>query len=167
MYISRLNTRARDKSITHLKNMSGLHDLEHYVQMRVEEDKVTRSEISEELKTVCGSTFGLSERSIRRFCEEKDIHKTSRLSVKAVQQSVACAIARVMSRTRKTIISMHIHAYMYMHHSSTLGWERGPGLRCIVLLMARYHTYFVYFNNYKQFCLPSQLSPELHNTTCI
>ena len=58
------------------------------------------SELSEELKTMCGCSFGLSGRSIRRLCERKNIHKASRLSEEDVNQSVAGAIDSVMGHAR-------------------------------------------------------------------
>ena len=74
-----------------------LEGLEDFVRQRVEVDRVSQRQLSEELKTCFPESKGFSLRSIERFCAEKNIHKTSRLSNTEVEQAVSEAVAKVRS----------------------------------------------------------------------
>ena len=61
--------------------MATIPGIEDYVRKRIVEDRATHKVVSEELKRMYPSVSrGLSSRSIRRFCETRDIHASSRLS---------------------------------------------------------------------------------------
>lgn len=72
---------------------------EDYIRQRVERDRATHQQVSDELKASASSSQdsqrGLSVRSIQRFCEEKGIRKTSRLSSAEVEEVVFEAVAKV------------------------------------------------------------------------
>ena len=72
-----------------------LDDLEDYIRDKVEQDHLTHSEISERLEARFPGVRGFSIRSVGRFCQEKGIHKTSRLSQAEVEQVVAEGVAKV------------------------------------------------------------------------
>lgn len=77
-----------------------LDDFEAYIRQRVVCDRISHQKLSEELKVATsqlgtGGKRGFSMRSIQRFCEEKDIHRTSRLSDTVVEQVVAEAVSKV------------------------------------------------------------------------
>lgn len=72
-----------------------LDDHEDYIRRRVEIDHANHRQLSEDLKATFPGEKGFSIRSIERFCHEKGIHKTSRLSDEAVEQVVSEAVAKV------------------------------------------------------------------------
>ena len=80
-----------------LNNMAtrSLDDFEGYIRNKVEQDHLTHREISERLEAKFPGVRGFSIRSVGRFCQEKRIHKTSRLSQAEVEQVVAEGVAKV------------------------------------------------------------------------
>ena len=68
---------------------------EDFIRDKVERDHMTHGKISELLATRFPGVRGFSIRSIERFCEEKGIHKTSRLSQAEVEHAVAAGVAKV------------------------------------------------------------------------
>ena len=72
-----------------------LEGLENFFWQWVEVNQVSQRQLSEELKTYFPESKGFSLRSIERFCAEKNIHKTSRLSNNEVEQAVSEAVAKV------------------------------------------------------------------------
>jgi len=75
-----------------------LNDLEDYIRDKVEREHLTQSKISERLKARFPGTRGFSARSIRRFCQEKGIQKTSRLSQADVEEVVAEGVSKVFNQ---------------------------------------------------------------------
>ena len=75
--------------------MAALEEHEDYIRRRVVEEYATHRQISEELRGLYPGRRGFSIRSIERFCNDKDIHKTSRLSEAAVEEAVVEAVAKV------------------------------------------------------------------------
>ena len=78
-----------------------LDEFETYIRRRIEDDRASHREVSNELQTLSSSgpiqsQRGFSVRSIQRFCHEKGIHKTSRLSAAAVEHVVSKAVAKVI-----------------------------------------------------------------------
>ena len=69
---------------------------EPYIRHRIEVDKITHRQLSEELQNRFPGIRGYSVRSIECFCREKGIHKSSRLSDVQVQEVVAEAVAKVI-----------------------------------------------------------------------
>ena len=69
---------------------------EQYVRKFVEGEKKTHKEVSELLKQAYPNTQGLSERSVRRFCEVNNIHLRDRkLSTSDLDAAVSSAIVEV------------------------------------------------------------------------
>ncbi|KAL5481523.1 hypothetical protein EMCRGX_G021702 [Ephydatia muelleri] len=75
--------------------MPRLDDLEGYVRKRILEDKWTHEEVSRELKTSYPNDPGLSVRSVKRFCQIHDIHRTARLTEDVVKEAVTVGVAMV------------------------------------------------------------------------
>ena len=57
---------------------------------------MTHGQISEQLCSRYPGIRGFSIRSIERFCQEKGIHKTSRLSQTEIKEAVAAGVAKVI-----------------------------------------------------------------------
>ena len=55
----------------------------------------THQEVSEELQIQYPDVKGLSSRSVRRFCTNSDIHRTSRLEAQQLSRVVASGVSRV------------------------------------------------------------------------
>ena len=72
-----------------------LEEHKDYIQRRIVEDGVTHRELSDELRAAYPSVIGLGERSIRRFCRMKNIHRTPRISKEAVEHAVTIGISQV------------------------------------------------------------------------
>eukprot|EP00731_Ephydatia_muelleri_P004867 Em0002g1043a len=70
-------------------------DLEGYVRKRILEDIWTHEEVSRELKTSYPNDPGLSVRSVKRFCQIHDIHRTARLTEDVVKEAVTVGVAMV------------------------------------------------------------------------
>ena len=77
--------------------MTALDHLEDFVREKLEEDRWTHAQVSECLQQSYPGEKGFSTRSLQRFCREKDIHKTSRVSMNVLNQAVGDAIAKVSS----------------------------------------------------------------------
>lgn len=67
---------------------------EDFIRDRIE-SKHTHQDIAAELQQMHPNTKGLSARSIRRFCAQKNIHFSSRLTESQVDQAVESAVAQV------------------------------------------------------------------------
>ena len=72
-----------------------LDDFEDYIRDKVEQGHLTHREISERLEARFPGVRRFSIRSVERFCQEKGIHKASRLSQAEVEQVVAEGVAKV------------------------------------------------------------------------
>ncbi len=72
-----------------------LDRFEAFIRRKVEEDHASHAQISEELIATYPGEKGFSERSVRRFCQDKNIHKTSRMSQPEVNRAVAQAVLKV------------------------------------------------------------------------
>ena len=75
--------------------MDSLDGLEDFVREKVEKERWTHSQISEHLQQAYPGVKGFSVRSIERFCREKEIRKTARLSDQELDEAVAGAISQV------------------------------------------------------------------------
>ena len=75
-----------------LETIPGVHSL---ISKRVTEERKSLKQISEELKGLYPGVRGLSARSIRRFCDENNIHTTSLLSDEDLDRVVSSSIAKV------------------------------------------------------------------------
>ena len=72
-----------------------LDEHEDYIRRRIFFEHATHRQLSEELQSLYPGRRGYSIRSIERFCHDKEIHKTSRLSEAAVEEAVIEAVAKV------------------------------------------------------------------------
>ena len=75
--------------------MSALDRFQDFIREKVERDHATHHQISEELTSTFPGECGFSARSIRRFCRQKNIHKTSRMSASKVKSAVQEAVLKV------------------------------------------------------------------------
>ena len=76
----------------------GVHSLdvfEEYILHKVEVECISHKQLSDELKACYPGFKGFSVRSIERFCAEKEIHKSSRLSSSELERVVSTAVAKV------------------------------------------------------------------------
>ena len=76
---------------------SNLDDLIDFVKEKIKIDKWTHARLSHHLQQTYPGTKGFSERSLQRFCSEKDIHKTSRVDKDDLDVVVEAAINKVCS----------------------------------------------------------------------
>ena len=74
-----------------------LDPLEDFVWKKIEEEGWSQLQLSDYLKTEFGttSTKGYSVRSIQRFCQERDIHRTARMPEVELQKTVKQAVSEV------------------------------------------------------------------------
>ena len=78
--------------------MSALDSFEDFIRVKIERDHATHHQICEELTSTFPGKRGFSVRSIRRFCQEKNIHKTSRMPASEVKSAVQEAVLKVLKR---------------------------------------------------------------------
>lgn len=76
--------------------------IESFMRERIEIEKRSYEDISKELQEAHPTARGLSARSVRRFCAEYGIHKTSRLPDHVLDRVVASSVAKV-SLIRKSV----------------------------------------------------------------
>ena len=86
---------------------SELSQHEDYVRRRIEVDRVTHKQLSEELCASFPGVRGFSVRSIECFCSERSIHKTSRLTDSQVHHLVKKAVAKVKFLPFLKVIQYH------------------------------------------------------------
>ena len=75
--------------------MDSLDGLEEFVREKVEKERWTHSKISEHLQQAYPGVKGFSVRSLQRFCSDKGIRKTARLSEQELDEAVAGAVSQV------------------------------------------------------------------------
>ena len=78
-----------------MATLEGLPGIELFIHQRVEEQRKTHQEVSDELMLLYPGVRGLSRMSVRRFCSEHNIHKTSRLDDHTLDRAVALNVMRV------------------------------------------------------------------------
>ena len=71
------------------------HKLSLQSQEKVEGQRKTYQEVSDELVLLHPGVRGLSRMSVRRFCSEHGIHKTLRLDDHSLDRAVALNVTRV------------------------------------------------------------------------
>lgn len=93
--------------------MAALHSLEDIVRDKVENEQWTHARLSTYLQQLYPGERGFSVRSLVRFCQEKVIHKTPRLSGQELEELVADNVDKVGGHTSSyTCIALklvHIH----------------------------------------------------------
>ena len=78
--------------------MSAFEGLEDFVREKVEKERWTHKKI-DFLRKSSAKTRGLSERSVRRYCASKDIHKTPRIDDQMLDDRVASATAMLSTKS--------------------------------------------------------------------
>ena len=77
--------------------MAALEGLEDLIREKIEQDRWSHAQLSDFLKHSYPGVQGFSIRSIQRFCQEKNIHKTSRVTEQELDEAVSDAVSRVCS----------------------------------------------------------------------
>ena len=75
--------------------MSALDRFEGLIRQKVESDRATHAQISAELLAMFPGERGFSVWNVKRFCQERNIHKTSRLPEAEVESAVQAAVQKV------------------------------------------------------------------------
>ena len=75
-----------------LETLPCIHAL---ILKRVQEERKSYKQISEELKGLYPGVRGLSVRSVRRYCDRYNIHTTSLLSDDDLDRVVSSSVAKV------------------------------------------------------------------------
>ena len=81
----------------------GVHSLdvfEDYIRHKVEVERISHLQLSSDLKARYPGSRGFSVRTIERFCADKGIHKSSRLSSSELEQVVSASVAKVCSKVQ-------------------------------------------------------------------
>lgn len=86
--------------------MADLEEIEDFIREKVERNKWTHVRLSRHLQELYPGMRGFSIRSLERFCSNKGIHKTSRLSAGQIDEVVGEAVAKV-----------RLHVTMYMMYT--------------------------------------------------
>ena len=73
---------------------TSLADLESFVRGKIEEEKRTHR-LREYLMRSYSNTHGFSTRTIKRFCADKNIHRTSRLNEDELDEVVSQSVRMV------------------------------------------------------------------------
>ena len=75
--------------------MAALNEFEDFVREKVETEKFTHKKLSDTLQQAFPGERGFSERSVKRFCNEKSIRKTTNLDEQELDEVVAQAVTQV------------------------------------------------------------------------
>ena len=78
-----------------MATLEGLPGIKLFIRERVERQRKTHQEVSDELVLLHPGVRGLSRMSLRRFCSEHGIHKTLRLDDHSLDRAVALNVMRV------------------------------------------------------------------------
>ena len=76
--------------------MAGLEEYEHFVGEKVEIEKYTHKQLSDELQNSLPGERGFSVRSIKRFCSEKGIKKLCDIDDHKLDEVVSNAVLQVI-----------------------------------------------------------------------
>ena len=88
--------------------MAALDGLEDYIREQVEKQHMIHARLSSRLQELYPGVRGFSIRSLERFCNAKNIHKTARPSAQQVDNAVSSVITQVI----------HYCTCLYSSHSS-------------------------------------------------
>ena len=79
--------------------LEGITGIEDFVRRRIVEDRVFHKRLSEELMSMYPHIRrGLSQMSVRRFCDAHNIHATSRLTDSELDTAVRSCVRKVRGR---------------------------------------------------------------------
>ena len=80
-----------------VETMAALEGLESLIREKIEQDQWSHAQLSDFLKLSYPGVQGFSIRSLQRFCQEKNIHKTSRVTDQELDEAVSNAVSKVCS----------------------------------------------------------------------
>ena len=89
--------------------MASLDKFEEFVRVKVEVDKCTHQQISDELKSSFPGERGFSLRSIERFCSEKGIKKITDIDDQQLDKIISDAVMQVLIYTYTSILRWTFH----------------------------------------------------------
>ncbi len=78
-----------------MATLERIDGIETFVRQRIETERRSYEYVSKELQEAHPTVRGLSARSVRRFCVEYGIHRTSRLPDHDLDRVVASSVAKV------------------------------------------------------------------------
>ena len=78
-----------------VETMAALEGLAGLIREKIEEDRWSHAQLSDFLKLSYPGVQGFSIRSLQRFCQEKNIHKTSRVTDQELDEAVSNAVSKV------------------------------------------------------------------------
>ena len=90
-----------------------LGDLEDHIRTRIQKDRYTHKEVSDCLHRKYPGVRGFSVRSIERFCRDREIHKTTKISVAALDRVVTNAVEKVGS-VRKLLVKLLVNHFSFI-----------------------------------------------------
>ena len=80
-----------------VETMAALEGLEGLIREKIEQDRWSHAQLSDFLKLSYPGVQGFSIRSLQKFCQEKNIHKTSRVTDQELDEAVSNAVSKVCS----------------------------------------------------------------------
>jgi len=75
-----------------LDSIVGMQD---FVRTKIEKERKSHRETSEQLQAMYPGIRGCSSRSVRRFCYHHEIHRTSRLKEEQLDRVVSASVRKV------------------------------------------------------------------------
>ena len=75
--------------------MAVLEQYEDFVRKKIEMEKCTHKQLSDELQTAFPGKRGFSVRSVKRFCNEKSVRKTCNINDQELDEVVSSAVLQV------------------------------------------------------------------------
>ena len=75
--------------------MAALEEYEDFVREKVEIEKCTHKQLSDELQRAFPDERGFSVRTVKRFCSEKGIRKTCDIDDQVLDEVVESAVLQV------------------------------------------------------------------------
>lgn len=90
-----------------MAELSKIVEIHQFIQQKLEVERKTYKQISEELLQLYGPMTGLSADSVKRFCVANDFNRTSRLSARELEVVLKCAVAEVSYRVFESQFCVH------------------------------------------------------------
>ena len=87
--------------------MAALCDFEGFVREKIVESKYTYKQLSDTLQQCFPEERGFSVRSIKRFCNEKEIRKTTKLDDQELDEVVIEAVLQVCQNPFSENFKLH------------------------------------------------------------
>lgn len=91
-------------------------DLKTFISLKFVEENLTYEELSKVLQQMYPGQKGFSVRSLQRYCSEESIHKTSRLSVRELNEVVQESVIQVHQYYMISYLQLHVCCIMLILH---------------------------------------------------